>query len=262
MHLAPAAFRRSIALTVATALTCTLVTAGAASDRLPLVGSSPAQRNGSTSVNPASGLIVSIDPALVSCAQIVTFTDVTGGPTPGTNYDGILASGGVLFGERFVGQTAGPFGDFDAISGSPTNPLLPAAGAPGENLDVFDYAGNVLTGLGPIGFPDIDAIGEGAISMYFPTPLARVKLDIVGGNGGAATLSFYRTNGSKIDDVVVSGLADLSYGFATSDASSTIAGILIQNTDASGIGVVNICYDPGVTQVRAATWGRLKQLYR
>ncbi len=262
MHLAPTTIRRSIALALATALTCTRAGAGAASDRMPLVGSTPTQRNGSTSVNPATGLIVSVDPASVSCQQIVTFTDVKGGPTPGTNYDGILASGGVLFGERFAGQTTGAFGDFDAISGSPTNPLLPAAGAAGENLDVFDYAGNVLTGLGPIGFPDIDAIGEGAISMYFPAPLARVKLDIVGGNGGSATLSFYRTNGSKIDDVVVSGLADLSYGFATSDASATIAGILIQNTDASGIGVVNICYDPGVTQVRAATWGRLKQLYR
>lgn len=263
MHLAHAALRRFTTLTLASALVCALPVSARA-DRVPLVGPNPPQRVGPgvTSVNPVGGQIVSIDPTLVSCAQSVTFDDVKGGETPGTSYDGVLVAGGLLFAERFVGQTQGASGDFDAITGPPSNPLLPQAGAAGSNLDVFDYAGNVLTGLGPIGFPDIDAIGEGAMSIYFPVPQAKVKFDLVGGNGGSATVSFYRTNGTLIDDVVVSGLGDLSYGFATADATPSIAGILIQNTDASGIGVDNICYDAGATNTRVASWGSLKQIYR
>src|SRR6185503_14932944 len=149
-----------------------------------------------------------------------------GGPTPGTNYDGVLPAGGLLFAERFAGQTFGVSGDFDFISGSPTNPLLPQAGAAGQNLDVFDYAGNVLAGLGPIGIPDIDAIGEGSIAIYLPAAQSMLKLTLVGGNGGSATLSFYRRDGSLIDDVIVPTVTDLSYGFGTLDGSNTIAGIL------------------------------------
>ena len=264
MHLAQAALRRLATFTLAAALACALPVSARA-DRFPLVGPNPPLRGagpGVTSVNPVGGQIVSLDPSLVPCPQSADFTDVKGGATPGTSYDGVLVSGGLLFAERFAGQTPGASGDFDAITGTPSSPLLPQAGAAGQNLDVFDYAGNVLTGLGPLGYPDIDAIGEGSMSIYLPVPQSKVKFDLVGGNGGSATVSFYRANGTLIDDVVVTGLADLTYGFGTADASATIAGILIQNTDASGIGVVNICYDAGATNTRVASWGTLKQLYR
>jgi hypothetical protein len=144
----------------------------------------------------------------------------------------------------------------------PSNPLQSQVGAAGQNLDVFDYAGNVLAGLGPIGYPDIDAIGEGSIAILFPMPQAQVKLSLVGGNGGSATLSFYRGDGSLIDEVMVSDLGDMAYGFGTFDGSPVIAGILIQNSDASGLGVNNICYGGETLSARSATWGRLKQLYR
>src|SRR5215510_15746879 len=36
---------------------------------------------------------------------LITFDDIAGGPAPGTNYDGILTSGGASFAERFLGQT-------------------------------------------------------------------------------------------------------------------------------------------------------------
>lgn len=261
MHLAQAALRRLTTFVMASVLLSALIGVARA-DRFPLVGSNVAPRSGTTSVNPVSGQIVSIDPTLVPCTQSVTFDDVTGGETPGTNYDGIVVSGGLLFAERFIGQIQGASGDFDAITGTPSNPLMPQAGDAGENLDVFDYAGNVLTGLGPVGYPDIDAIGEGSIAIYFPAPQSKVKFDLVGGNAGSATVSFYRTNGTLIDVVTVTGLADLSYGFGTADASATIAGVLIQNDDASGIGVDNICYDTSVTNARVASWGTLKQLYR
>jgi hypothetical protein len=206
--------------------------------------------------------IVPLDTALVMCLSRVTFSDVPGGPTPGTNYDDVLMAEGLYFAERFAGQSVSSSGDFDDISGTPSGPLTLQAGDPGANLDVFDYDGNVLAGLGPIGYDDIDAIGEGSIAIYFPPNQSMVKLKLLGGNGGSATLRFYRRDGSLIGEVVVSDLSDLTYAFGTADGSYSIAGILIQNTDASGIGVDDICYDGSPTDVRPMTWGNLKRRYR
>jgi hypothetical protein len=261
MHLASTALRRFTLLTVACALSCAL-SGVALADRVPLVGPGDPIVNGVITIVSGNGQIVPLDTLEVPCPQLVDFDDLDGGPNPGTSYDGLIAWGGILFAERFSGQLLGYSGEFDVVTGSPSNPLLPQIGAAGANLNVFDYDGHVLNGLGPLLFPDIDAIGEGAIAMQFPVPQSKVRFDLVGGNGGSATLGFYRANGSLIDQVAISGLADLSYGFGTAEGSSTIAGILIQNTDAAGIGVVNICYDSGVTTARAATWGRLKALYR
>jgi hypothetical protein len=233
-----------------------------AADRVPLVGTGSPASFGRPAVVSGGGQIVPIDTSLVMCSDSVTFSDIAGGGTPGTSYDGVLSSGGLLFSERFIGQSVSSSGDFDVISGSPSNHLKPQPGEPGQNLDVFDYAGNVLTGLGPLGFPDIDAIGEGSIAMYFPAVQSMVKLTIVGGNGGSATLRFYRRDGSLIDEVVVPAMGDLSYGFGTFDGSYIIAGILIQTDDASGIGVDNICYESMPTSARPVTWGNLKRRYR
>ena len=234
-----------------------------AGDRVPLVGTHPpTTANRPSVVSGQTGLIVPVDPEQVPCPQVATFSAVEGGPNPGTNYDGVLNVGDLFFAERFAGQSLSSSGDFDVISGSPSMPLQVEVGEPGQNLDVFDYVGNVLAGLGPLGYKDIDAIGEGSIAIYFPEAQAKVKLSLVGGNGGSATLGFYRRDGSLIDEVVVSNLGDLSYGFGTLDDSHTIAGILIQNTDASGIGVNDICYEAMPTSALRVTWGSLKRLFR
>jgi len=234
-----------------------------AGDRVPLVGTGPQAPASRPSVmSGQTGQIVPIDPEQVPCKHATSFSKIDGGPTPGTNYDDVLNVGALYFAERFAGQSASPSGDFDAISGSPTKPLQLQAGEPGQNLDVFDYSGNVLAGLGHLGYKDIDAIGEGSIAIYFPDAQSKVKLSLVGGNGGDATLTFYREDGSLIDEVVVSNLGDLSYGFGTLDESHSIAGILIQNTDESGIGVTEICYDTFVTSADRITWGSLKRLFR
>ena len=196
------------------------------------------------------------------CLPLVTFDNRAGGENPGTNGDGVVTTGGLSFAERFVGQTLSANGDFDLISGVPTNPLALQVGAPGQNLDVFQYVSNVLAGLGNLGFPDLDAIGEGAIAIRFSVLQSRVSFDLVGGNSGSATLGFYRADGSLIDNVVVSGLADTRYGFATDAGQKIIAGILIQTTDPSGIGVDNICHDNGTTSSHATTWSHIKRLYR
>jgi hypothetical protein len=236
----------------------------AGADRLPLIGSGAVAPLTGGSINHLTNfLIVPVDPDSVPCPQSATFNSLPGGENPGANYDDIIQSGGLYFAERFVGQTLSYNGDFDVISGIPTNPLSLQAGASGQNLNVLLYTtSNVLGGLGNLGYPDLDAIGEGSIAISFPTPQSRVSFEIVGGNGGSATLGFYGANGSLLDNVVVSGLAEIRYGFATADGERSIAGILIQSTDPSGIGVDNICHDGGVTSPHAATWGRLKTLYR
>ena len=261
MRLAQTAFRVLVALSAVPGLTCAL-SGTAHADRLPLLGSNPTSYTGSASIKLGVGLVVPVDPDSVSCFLTATFTDVAGGATPGTNYDGIVMSGGVFFGESFAGQTVGSSGNFDVVSGAPSNPLTLHVGAPGQNLDVFDYSTNVLTGLGPLVFPDLDAIGEGSIAILYPFSQFRVGFEIVGGNGGSATLGFYRADGSLLDSIGLSGLGDLRYRFATADGTSSIAGILIQNTDPAGIGVDNVCYDQQPTTARAVTWGSVKSRYR
>ncbi len=249
---------------IALALLLWMATLGSAhaSDRVPLTGTSPRTPVGPPSVISVNGSIVSIDTALVQCSLQATFSDLEGGEAPGTNYDDVLSSGGLFFSERFVGQSVSSAGDFDVILGVPSNPLQPQAGEAGQNLDVFDYAGNMLTGLGPLGFPEGDAIGEGAMAIRFPADQSKVKLTIVGGNGGTATLKFYRSDGSLIDELVVSNLTDLGYAFGTSDDSRAIEGILIENADPSGIGLGGVCYDDPPVSTHQQTWGTLKRRYR
>jgi hypothetical protein len=261
MHLAQG-FRVPVSLAAALALTFA-ISETARANRLPLVGSSATSPSGTiSSVTPLEGMIVAVDPSSVPCIQIATFGDVEGGENPGTNYDGLVWSGGMQFAERFMGQKLSYSGDFDVVSGNPINPLILQVGAPGQSLDVFAYTTNVLAGLGHVGYPDLDAIGEGSIAMYFPLAQSRVSFQLVGGNGGSATLGFYRADGSLIDNVVVSGLADIAYGFATFNGTPSISGILIQNSDASGIGVVNICHDGDIVKTHSMSWGNIKTLYR
>ena len=259
MHLAR---RLSWVLAYAVAITSVAVLTGAAyADRTPLLGTE-APGSGPTNTLNATGLIVVVDPDSVSCTTNGNFEDVEGGDPPGVVYDFPFYSGGILFAERFLGQSVSNVLDYDFISGTPTNPLTPQEGAANQNLNVFTYTTNVLTGLGPLGWPEIDAIGEGSIAVFLPIAQARLALDIVGGNGGDATLSFYRADGSVIDVVTVTGVGEFRYGFATGDLSNSIAGILIQTTDPSGVGIDNVCHEGTVVPARALSWGSLKTRYR
>lgn len=230
-------------------------------DLRPLLGYD-APRHDTPTLTNATGLIVTVNPDSVSCITKANFEDVVGGEAPGMSYDVPLWSGGVLFGERFLGQSIGYSGLYDVITGTPSNPLQIQAGAVGQNLSVFAYVTNVLTGLGNLGWPDIDAIGEGSIAIALPVNQSRIALDLVGGNGGDAVLSFYRADGTLIDALTVSGLGEFRYGFATGDLSNSIAGILITTTDPSGIGIDNVCHEGTVVPARALSWGTLKTRYR
>lgn len=191
-------------------------------------------------------------------AQLVTFDDLPAVGAPGTNYDAIFASGGAAFGERFSGQTLGASGNFDVLGGTPLNPLTLMTGAAGRNLGVYlretaydDETGtsattNVLTGLGHLGFPHFDAIGEGAFAVLFGADQSEFGFQLVGGGGGSATVDFFRRDGSLIAQILLQGLADASYGFRRDGGIRDIAGISIFNDDPHGVGFDNLRYDvPG-----------------
>ena len=179
---------------------------------------------------------------------LITFDDVAGGGSPGTNYDAIFESDGASFAERFVGQTLTPSGDFDTLSGVPSTPLALQIGAAGQNLNVFIHTtSNVLTGLGNKGFPSFDGIGEGSFAVLFDYDQSEFGFELVGGDGGSATVEFFKRDGSLIDTILLGGLSDQSYGFQRDGGLKDIAGISIWNTDGGGIGFDNLIHDvPGV----------------
>lgn len=168
----------------------------------------------------------------------VSFTELADGAV----IDGLLSSGGVLFGERFAGQELavakaprpGAVAQdwFDDLSfGSPTAGLALLAGAPGANLGAYNYGdadGMALFGAGPlVGAAD----GFGAISARFAAPVSALGLQLRDADGGAITLSLYRTDGSLIQAVDLSGRSDGRYAFARSGGAADIAGFTLTNRD-------------------------------
>lgn len=181
--------------------------------------------------------------ASLTGTQLITFDDVAGGGAPGTNYDAIFESGNTAIGEHFVGQTVGVNGDSDTLAGAPTAPLTLTVGAPGQNLNVFTNTSQVLTGLGPRGFPDFSAIGEGAFAVLFDFDQSEFGFQLVGGNGGNGFVSFFRRNGTLIDSLTIASLADDFYGFTRDGGLKDIAGVSIYNDDGGGVGFDNLKFD-------------------
>jgi hypothetical protein len=189
-----------------------------------------------------NGLIVTMPPESLTCDGVITFEDVTA-----MNYDAIFESDGADFAERFVGQTLSFSGDSDILSGTPTNPLALQAGDPNDNVLVFTDgacgATQVLGGLGPIGYPNSNSIGEGSFAVLFDYDQSEFGFRICGGDGGSATVSFFKRDGSLISQATVSGLGDQVYAFQRVGGENDIAGISIHNTDAAGIAFDDLCHD-------------------
>ena len=206
-----------------------------------------------SSTKAEAATINQVNPTTLTGTALITFNDVKGGSAPGTNYDAIFESNGANFAERFVGQTQSSNGGFDVLSGTPTGPLALQVGNPGQNLNVFKNSEqniNVLTGLGPVGFPSFDAIGEGSFAVLFDFDQSEFGFDLLGGDGGSGTVNFFRRNGSLLDTIVIGSLAGNSYGFKRDGGIKDIAGISIHNTDPAGIGLDNLRSDvPGVPGV-------------
>jgi len=176
--------------------------------------------------------------ATLTGTEFITFENVPGGAPPGTNYNGIFESGNTAFAERFLGQTLGIDGIADVLSGSPIGLLALQVGTPGQNLNILDdgTGSNVLSGLGPEGFPSFDAIGVGAFALLFDFDQSEFGFRLVGADGGDAFISVFRRNGSLVDTITVSNLFDSFYGFSREGGLTDIAGISIYNNDGGGIG--------------------------
>ena len=102
---------------------------------------------------------------------------------------------------------------------------------------------NALAGLGPLGFPDFDAIGEGSFAVLFDIDQSEVGFTIVGHNGGeaGATINFYERDGSFIQTIVVSGNGE--FAFRRHPVVADIAGFSIHNNDPGGIGYDDFRFD-------------------
>lgn len=102
------------------------------------------------------------------------------------------------------------------LSGAPSSPLSLQAGEPSQNLAVFYYEeteSNTLSGLGPLGFPDFDAIGDGSIAVLVDYDRSEFGFDRFGGDGGTAIVNVFARDGSLIDMFEITGFGDDSYAF-------------------------------------------------
>jgi hypothetical protein len=179
---------------------------------------------------------------------LITFDDLASAGVNGANYDNLFESDGASFGERFVGQSVVNNGGFDAVTGSPTGGLSLATGSANHNLSLLEYNGsNVLAGLGPDGFPNYSAIGEGAFAVLFDYDQSQFGFQLVGGDFGSATVDFYTRSGALIESQSITGLANDYYGFLRDGGIQDIAGIVIYNIDGGGVGFDNLRHDvPGI----------------
>ncbi len=188
--------------------------------------------------------INSINPALLTGTLVIDFNGL-GGVVPGTNYDGGLSLFGAGFAERFAGQTLSASGGFDILTGAATSPLTLVNGAAGENIGVFMFnSDDVIYGLGPSGFPEFDAIGEGALSVLFDVDQSQVGFDVVGAEGGSGTIQFFRRDGSLIDTFVIASLSDITYAFERDGGVADVAGISLTNFNGGGIAFDNFVMNP------------------
>ena len=200
--------------------------------------------------------VAQVDYSSLTGTQSASPASVAGGPGVGTNYDNVLVIDGVAFGERFAGQTVSPLGNFDELGAAPSSGLTLLAGDPGHNLTVFQSpAGAVLSGVGTLGFPAFDAIGEGAVSLLFSSDQSQFGFGLAGGNGGNAYISFFRADGSLIDSITLSNLPVIaSYGFSREGGVHDIRGISIWNDDVTGFGFRNFVFDVRSSVPEPATW--------
>ncbi len=203
--------------------------------------------------------VAQVNYASLTGTEFISFADVVGGPSPGTNYNSVIGVDGVAFGERFSGQILTPFGNFDQLSGSPTAGLTLLSGAAGQNLAFFQSpAGLVLSGVGPAGFPVFDAIGEGAVSLLFSSDQSEFGIRLTGGNGGTATIAFFRDDGSLIQSVLLGNLPLVSsFGFVRDGGVMDIRGISIWNDDVTGIGLAGLRHNIQSAVPEPTTWAMM-----
>lgn len=186
--------------------------------------------------------IVEVDPSTLTCSEVIDFENLPPGGGSGTSHDGIVSSGVGMFAERFVGQALSFDSSFDVLSSTASSPLALQVGAPGQNVNSILSGGTiVIDGLGPIGFPSLNALGEGSIAGLFDADQFELGIEITGVNGGgSATLNFFRRDGSTIETLVLPLASNGDFAFRRIGDVADIAGLSIHNDDPFGLAYDNI----------------------
>lgn len=173
------------------------------------------------------------------------FADLAG--LSGTAFN-VLASQeyGVTFGEKLLGQINAPAGGYDVISGSPALPLaVDGAMVPELGVNVMSIFGTtVLAGLGPSGFPNPDAIGDGSLTVLYEVDQHVIGFDLVGTNYGTLRLTFWDRQGNVLDHVELNAITDTTYVYSSEQAD--IAAVNFNNTDWGGLAFDNFHFQPVV----------------
>lgn len=190
----------------------------------------------------AGALVIQVSPSILNTNQLIDFEDL---PT-NTSFNNVFRRGplglGMAFGERFDGQSLSNVANYDVLTGGPTASqsltLLP--GALDQNLQTttVPFADTVLSGLGPLGFPDPAANGEGALSALFDTRVNEFGFELTGINPivaptEALTIQFFNRFGGGLGTLVLNNLSNGPLAFRDQFGNKTIAGFSIFNGDIS-----------------------------
>jgi hypothetical protein len=200
------------------------------------------------STAPAQAQVTQVSCGSLTGTGLVTFEDVATG-----NHDNIIESGSVCVAERFIGQTLtsvpGSFGEiFDVLDTVASSPLQLQIGDPNDNIYILSRLGSrTLTGLGPLGSPNPNAIGEGAVALLFDFGQSEIGFDVGGANVPCSfTINFFGSTGNLIDTKTVT-CSNACFGFTRDGGMNDIFGVSIHNTDPAGIAYDNVIHDaPGV----------------
>ncbi|WP_135503616.1 hypothetical protein [Roseovarius aestuariivivens] len=199
---------------------------------------------------------ISYDDLAATSAGRVTFDALPRRAEPGLNFDAPMRLGALWLAERFAGQTVAAHGPFDSVGGAPLGPLALRPGPSGTNQSVAHHRGfgsNALFPLGPRGFPDLAARGEGAVALLFDEDQAEIGLrvhsdypDPLGqrpARRGRVTLVLYTRQGHEIArHVTPLGPGVTEIALRRTRGLRDIAGVLILNDDPGGIAIDDILY--------------------
>ncbi len=154
------------------------------------------------------------------------------------------ASTGMSFGEKLVGQVLSADGLFDVVTGTPTFPLAldtTIDGNAGVNV-IHIFGSTAIDGIGALGFPDRDALAEGAVTVLYAQDQRLVGFDVLGNNGGTLRTQFFNRSGAKVGDVAFEVSIDGAVLFSSDQRD--IAAITVTNNDFGGFVYDNFRFIP------------------
>lgn len=151
---------------------------------------------------------------------------------------------GITFGEKLVGQAVQADGVFDVITGTPQTPLrMDTSVEPKWGVNIINiFSSTMIDGIGPLGFPDRNALAEGAITVLYDIDQQVIAFDLIGSNDGIVFMQLFNRQGMRIADYTIEYLKDDTFIFTSSQRD--IAAITLTNTDKAGLVYDNFRFVP------------------